>query len=353
MKKKVIIPILVVLALIALIVYTLANNKKKIDEQKKPAETSEIATPVNVKTVTRTLTESKLVKTGNLVPYKEADITSLSSGNLISLNFELGSKLSQGATVAQVDSRSLKLNLEAAELARSKAEKDYNRFKALLEGEAATEVNYLDAKLNFDNASNQIDLIKKQIEDSRIKAPISGQVVSKFKESGEYVNPGTILGHIVDVSKLKVNVMVSENDVYTLKLGQKVKVNTEIYPNVTFEGKVIFISDKGDATHNYQVEVEMINSVKNPLKAGTFAYVDFSKQSEEQLLIIPRSALVESLKNPYVYVIQDSKAVARKIQIGKEIGDGIVVLEGLSEGDQVITSGQVNITEGSLVRGLE
>src|SRR5690606_24974455 len=95
--------------------------------------------------------ENTLLKTGNLVPYREADITALSSGNLISVGFSLGSHVAQGATVAEVDSRTLKLNLEAAELTKAKAEKDYNRFKALLEGEAATEVNYLDAKLNYDN----------------------------------------------------------------------------------------------------------------------------------------------------------------------------------------------------------
>lgn len=351
MKKRIII-IGVIVVLIAAIAIKLASNKKTIDDKKKPVLESKVSIPVNTVIVGLQDVNNQLVKTGNLVPFKEADIMAISSGKLVSVNFNLGSMVSQGAVVAQVDNRTLQLNLQQAKLAKDKSDKDFKRYKALLEGEAATEVNFQDAKLSSENAGNQIELIQKQMADNNIKSPVNGQVVSKLKEAGEFVNPGTVLGHVVDVSQLKVNVLVGEKDAYTLQPGQKVTVTTDIYPGVTFEGKITFISSQGDATHNYQVEIILQNNGQHKLKAGTFVYADFARESQQKLMIIPRSSLVESLKNPFVYVIENGKAVVRKITVGREFGDYIEILSGLKEQDQVITAGQVNIKEGALVKGI-
>jgi RND family efflux transporter MFP subunit len=351
MKKRIII-IGVVVVLAAAIAIKLGANKKKIDERNKPVLNTNVAIPVTAMTVGLQHVNDQLVKTGTLVPFKEADIMAISSGKLVAVNFELGSRVSEGAVIAQVDSRGQQLQLEAAQLQKSKSEKDYKRYKTLLEGEATTELTVQDTKLGLDNAVNQIEQLQKQISDNRIKAPVSGQVVSKLKEAGEFVNPGTVLGHIVDVSRLKVNVMVSERDVYTLKPGQTVKVTTDIYPGISFDSKITFISSQGDATHNYQVELQLANRSDYPLKAGTFVSADFARDSKEQKLLIPRSALVESLKNPYVYLAENNKAVIRKITVGREYGDLVEVLDGLNTGDVVITAGQVNIKEGSGIKAI-
>lgn len=348
MKKRVLL-IGVIVLILAAIIFRLASNKKTIEAKKTPAVTEAVAIPVNVEVVAEGPVESALVKTGTLIPYKEADIMAVSAGKLTAVNFELGSRLGSGAVVATVDNRSLQLQLEAASLAQQKSEKDFKRYQALLEGEATTEVTFQDAKLNAENALNQMEQIRKQIADNRIKAPISGQVVSKMVESGEFVSPGTVLGHMVDVSRLKVQVRVAEQDVYQLKTGQEVQIRTDIYPGKVFKGKVSFISSKGDATHNYPVEIEMHNPGDTPLKAGTFAYVDFSRESSEHALIIPRTALVASIKNPYVYVVKDGKALVRKIQVGREVGSGIVVLDGLDAGETIVTSGQINLSDGASV----
>lgn len=351
MQKRIIL-ISVIVLILAAIGFKLAGNKKVIEEKKKPVLEANVAIPVNVTEVSFQEVNDKLVKSGNLIPYREADIMAITSGKLISVAFNLGSHIAEGSVVARVDNRGLQLNLEAAQLAKAKADKDLKRFTALLEGEATTEVTQQDAKLQFDNSVNQIELIQKQMADNNIKAPVSGQVVSKLKEPGEYVGPGTVLGHVVDVSRLKVNVMVSEQDAYTLKVGQQVTVSTDIYPGVAFTGKVSFISAQADGAHNYPIEIELVNRKDHPLKAGTFVYADFARNSQQKLLLVPRTALIESLKNPMVYVVQDNKAVVRKITVGRDIGNNIEVLDGLNEGEQVIVSGLVNIKEGSLVKAI-
>lgn len=349
MKKKLWIAV-AALVLISLIVVKLAGNKRKIEEKKAVSVDASIEVPVNITAAKLEKIQGNLVKTGTLIPFSEANITASASGNLQSVTFDLGSNVQNGQVIAQTDNTLLNLKLEAALLQQQKLQRDYNRYSKLLAGEATTETNLQDIKYNLDNATNQIGQIKKQIADNLIKAPISGQVTEKKVEAGEFVNPGTVLGKVVNVSKLKVDVQVSENDAYTITLGQKVTITTDLYADKTFDGKVIFVSQQGDAAHNYQVQIELPNSSSHPLKAGTFVYADFIHQGAGQVLQIPRSALVESMKNPYVYVVQNGKATVRKLTIGKDLGANIEVIAGLKNGEQVIVNGQINLAEGTPVR---
>lgn len=349
MIRKIFIGLVIVL-LLGAIVYRLATTKKDIDKKAALQPVTDLQIPVNVYAVIKSNYNDSLIKIGTLIPFKEADINAVSGGKLVSVDFSLGSMVSSGETVANIDNKQLQLNLQQAILNRDKADKDVKRNDTLLMGNATTLQEVQNTKLNYDQTINQIQVLNKQIADNQIKAPISGQVVTKLKEAGEYVAIGTSLGHIVDMSSLKVDVLVNEADVYSLKTGQEVKVTTEIYPGTVFRGHINFISDKGDATHNYQVEITLQNSSTHPLKAGTFAYVNFERKSSAAAILIPRSCLLEGMQTPKVYVVENGKAVTKNIVTGGETGDMIEVRDGLNIGDQVITSGQINLKEGTLVK---
>jgi RND family efflux transporter MFP subunit len=173
--------------------------------------------------------------------------------------------------------------------------------------------------------------------------------VRKNLEEGEFVNPGTPIGTIVDVSHLKATVQVSEKDVYKLSKGMAVTLRSDIYPTKVFKGVIRYISPKGDESHNYPVEITVSNENQAALKAGSFVRVAFSLKGSSTALQIPKVALAEGLKNPYVYVISGNKAVVKKLVLGREIGENVEVLSGLTEGEEVISSGQINLTEGSPV----
>lgn len=349
MKKITLISIVAII--VVLITWRLVAVKGKMDEAKETStHTTDLAIPVNVYKAKDEALSSSLSKTGKLIPYKEADITALTAGKVVNVNFALGNMVSAGATVAKVDSRTLELNLNQAKLSKNKAEVDYNRFKRLLEGEATTESTFQDIKLNYENTQNQIALLEKQIADTRIKAPISGQVVSKNIEPGEFVSTGMTIGKIVDLSRLKVRVMVGETSVYDLKMNQAVTVTTDIYQDVVYHGKITFISGQGDAAFNYEVEITLENNKKaNPLKAGTYAYVDFNQSADIKGITIPRTALVESLQNPFVYVVKNNVLEKRNITIEKDLGSKLLIKNGLQAGEEVVTSGLVNVREGSKV----
>ncbi|HXH19901.1 MAG TPA: efflux RND transporter periplasmic adaptor subunit [Chitinophagales bacterium] len=352
MKK--IIWITAVILIIGLMALKLAINKKELNKRKNPVtQNKELPVAVAIATAKIIPVNLSLVKTGTLLPYQEVDITSSAQGKLENVQFELGSKVHKGQLLAQVDYQLKQLALEQMLITIEKLEKDSARFQELLAGNAATEMQVNEIKFNLQNAKNQARQIKKQIADATITAPISGVIVRKNFEAGEFVNPGFNLGLIVDVSRMKVQVQVGETEVYRVKEGQEVKVTSEVLPGKSFSGKVTYVSPKGDDTHNYLVEITLPNDPGNSLKAGTFVYVDFSSETEENVLQIPRNALVESIRNPYVYVVEDSVAKLRAITVGRELGENIEVLHGLKENETVVVSGQINLRDNALIKVVE
>ncbi|WP_420150464.1 efflux RND transporter periplasmic adaptor subunit [Spirosoma sp.] len=348
MKKTTLIIITSAMVLVALIGFRLASNKEKIDAQNKPVVNTNVSIPVTTTQVEEGAVSQQLVKTGNLIPFREANITATTAGKVTRVNFNLGTQVSQGQTLVELDNQLKELSLQATQLNIDKLKKDVTRYNTLLAGNATTEIQVNDTKFNYENAVNQAEQIKKQIQDANVKAPISGQIVQKGIEPGVYITVGSTLGKVLDVARLKVNVLVNESDVYQLRKGQSVKVTADVFPGRTFNGQISYIAPQGTDEHNYPVEIT-INSAGG-LKAGTFVNVDFSQKSNQKALQIPRIALVESIKNPYVYVVENNVARQRKISVGRDFGDTIEVLGGLSAGDVVVTTGQLNLSEGKNVQ---
>ncbi len=349
-NRKIFIFAIISFVLLALIVWRLMDNKKHLDAEKaKTMNVKEVQVPVNFIVAGFQNIDDELIKTGTLIPYREADINAISGGKLVGVNFQLGSYVRQGQTLARIDNESMNLNMRQAQLERDRAAKDVQRFTVLVEGNAATQMNLDDAKLRLDNANAQLNILRRQSTDNAIKAPISGEVTLKNSEQGEFVGPGSVLGHVVDVSRLKASVMVNESEVYSLREGTRVKVTTDVYPGVEYDGVITYISKSGDAAHNYQVEVTISNSGANPLKAGTFVSVNFTRPLERALLLVPRSAFIDGLKQPKIYIVRDSLAILQQVTIGQDLGQQVEVVSGLNEGDKVIVNGQINLSDSTKV----
>ena len=349
-NRKILIFAIISAIALALIVWRLAANKKYLDAEKaKTVNVKEVLIPVNYVIASFQNIDNELIKTGTLIPYREADINAISGGKLVGVNFQLGSYVRQGQTLARIDNESMNLNMRQAQLERDRAAKDVQRFTILVEGNAATQMNLDDAKLRLDNANAQLNILRRQSADNAIKAPISGEITLKNSEQGEFVAPGSVLGHIVDVSRLKASVMVNESEVYSLRGGSRVKVTTDVYPGVEYDGVITYISKSGDAAHNYQVEVTLSNSGANPLKARTFVSVNFTRPLERAFLLVPRSAFIDGLKQPKIYIVRDSLAILQQVSIGQDLGQQIEVVSGLNEGDKVIVNGQINLSDSTKV----
>lgn len=348
MKKKSIIISLIVVCIFGAMFYTLANNKKEI-ESRKEVSVSDARVAVTAEAASMRAIANQLRFTGAAEPCKEVTVASEAAGKITSVNFKIGDYVSKGTIIAKVDDTYKQLAYENAQLNYAKFKEDFDRYKVLREGNAVTEVQFRDIRIGFENANIQLKNAEKQLEDTNIRAPFSGYITSKHTEEGAFVGTGTPIAGIADISQLKVALSVSESDVYNLRTGQEVTVNTDVYPNVDFKAKISNVSSRGSNTHTYPVEIIISNSSANPLKAGTYVNVTVAMGSEEKKLMIPRDAIISSIKDPSVYITDGETVRLAKIQTGRDYNSYLEVIDGLNTGDHVITAGQINLMDGAKV----
>jgi len=346
--KKIII-IVVALAILALIIFRLSFNYKKINASK-DVSTDLAYVSVNVFPVSKMAMSNSLQLTGYMDAYSEIDIAAEAQGTIVSLNAELGQEKSKGSIIATIDDKLKNLAVQKAQNLKVKLEKDLERNKNLYNGGSLTEQQLDDAQNSCNDAVIQFEQAEKELTNATIKSPISGVITKKQVEEGEYINIGSTIVTIVDISRLKIKLNVSEVNVYQLKFNNKATITTDVYPGVAFEGNISFISSQGDDSHNYPVEIVISNSSKYPLKSGTFANVLINLPDAAEAFYIPRESLLGSITEASVYVAENNKAILKKIVVGSGNDKYIKVISGLKEGEEVIVNGQINLSENKAIK---
>ncbi len=333
--------------ILIIIVAILFHNRAKIKAETKNQTLDSF--PVNVAAVTKKSITTHLDLVGNITAYNDVPIVSEAQGKVTKVLANVGDYKPAGSVLIQIDDELTSAALKAAKVNLEKSKKDYERFQQLYKDKSATDSQLEGAKLAYQTANDQYVIAQKQDNDTRVTTPISGIVTSRTADFGDYVFSKTVVADVVDISKLKININVDEHDVFNLKVGDKVDVTTDIYPGVVFPGVIRTISAKGDAAHTYPVEVDLLNSKEHPLKAGMFARVTFTSHTNDNSIVIPRTALVGSVKQAQVYVVENGISKLKNIVIGKTYNDYLEVLNGLNEGDTIVINGQNNLQDGSKV----
>ena len=292
------------------------------------------------------IVKEKISIVGTITADKDVAVVSEAQGKVLSVNFKVGDRVVQNSVIAKLDDELLRANFIASEAAYNKLKKDLEIFEKLLKDNSTSTTQYEAVKLQFKNAEAGYIVAKRRLNDASIKSPISGIITSKNIQTGEMVNPGMPVANVVDISHLKIKFNLSEKNAFRIKKGEAVSVTSDVYPGAEFKGKVESISDKGDKVHNYPVEVTLDNTREHPLKAGMFGKVSFNNINEDSVIMIPREAIVLSVKNPQVYVVSNGVAKLRDVVVGEDSGLKIRVLSGLSEGESVVVSGVNNLKDG-------
>jgi len=349
--KRIISIILIVMALVA-VVLVLKKNHEKINKPKVKTAISNLVS-VSVTEVKEKTSTHNLHLTGTLMPVTEVNIAAQTQGQITSLSVELGQNKAKGSLIATIDNHLKQLAVKSATVSSNKLKRDLERFENLFKGGSVTEQQVDDIRNAYESAKIQLEQAQKQLEDATIIAPIGGVITTKQVEKGSFVNIGSPIATIVDISRLKIKINVSESNVYQLKKGDVTKITSDIYPEQSFSGQISYIGEKGDDTHNYPVEIVMPNSGKYRLKAGTFVDAEITIPGQILSLYIPRAALQGSSQDARVFVIENDKAILRKIVVGSGNDQDLEVLSGLRKGEKVVTTGQINLSDGKNVRIVE
>jgi RND family efflux transporter MFP subunit len=182
-----------------------------------------------------------------------------------------------------------------------------------------------------------------------VTAPFSGIITEKMVEKGSVINTGAPIARLTDISSLKLVVEIPENSVNQFRVGQSLPIETDVYPDARFTGRITMIAAQGDAAHNYPIEITVPNSAKTMLRAGMYGSIASTNKLKASTLAVPRQAIMGSSKQPQIYVVENGKAMLKSVEIGATTNDYYEITKGLNVGDQVITSGQINLQNGTLV----
>jgi RND family efflux transporter MFP subunit len=359
MRKKPIIrtlvTIVIVIGVVGLIGWVLTNNKKK--NEAKTAVVAETGTgdvAVRVSQVAKEAVATDFGANGNFQPAQQMNFAAENSGRVTRVFVDEGSYVRVGQTLAVIETDVLNIDLESAQAAYQNAARDRQRYENAYKTGGVTQQQLDQARLAVENAEARVKQARVRVGDANIRSSINGIVNKRYIEPGAVVNPGTQLFELVNVSRLKLAVTVNETQVANLKLGDKVNVKASVFPDLNFGGTVTFIAPKADASLNFPVEIEIASNPGNKLKAGMYGTALFNMENAAPVITVPRSAFVGSVSSNQIFIVDKGNiARLRNVVAGRVLGDKVEILQGLNEGETVITSGQINLTDGSKVAPLK
>lgn len=359
MRKKKIIRIAITISILAgvfaLIGSVLANNKKKNAE--KTAVVSQVASgkvAVRISTVEKHSAALDFSANGNFEPARELNFASENSGRVINVLAKEGDYVRKGQTLAIIKADVLTIDVETAEAAYQNALRDKQRYENAFATGGVTQQQLDQAKLALENAQARLAQAKIRVSDANIKASINAIVNKRYIEPGAVVSPGTQLFELVDVSRLKLAITVNESQVASLKKGDKVNIRASVFPDKNYNGTITFIAAKANASLNFPVEIQIDSNPGNQLKAGMYGTAIFNLKNTNPVITIPRTAFVGSVSTNEVFVAEnDSTARLRRVIAGRVTGEKVEILQGLAEGEVIITSGQINLADGSMISAIK
>jgi len=184
-----------------------------------------------------------------------------------------------------------------------------------------------------------------EYEEAYITAPISGNVANIMVNNGSMVTPQSPVAMVVEFSRVEVVFNMSENAMNCISKGGKVRIMVDAAPETQFNGTVSEISPVIDPLTRTVAAKAVVNNPKKILKPGMTARITLNLGSRENVLIIPRDALLDG----YLFVVGDSSAERRDVTIGL-VGDKFVeILAGIKEGEQVVVVGQQRLAGGEKI----
>lgn len=348
--KKTLIYIVIAAVLVGLAAYKIVDNKKQ-----QTATVQEVAKQVdkinvNVETVKFDHIDTDYTANGTFLPKAETNLSSEISGKVVSVLVKEGSRVGAGQVVATIKKDAIEVDMSQAQNNLQNAIIDNQRYENAFKTGGVTKQQLDNSRLQLKNAQAAVRAQSVRVNNAAVRAGISGTINKRMVEPGAVVSPGTPMFEIVNINSLKLSVLVDESQVGKIQLGQQVAINVNVLPEDSFSGRITFIAPKSDASLNFPVEIEVQN--RGNLKAGMYATAIFQTNNgaeTQNMLTVPATAFVNGVSSGQIFVAQNGVAKLIKVTPGKVYGDKVQILNGLKNGDQVITSGQINLDNGSKI----
>jgi len=337
--------------------------------------------PLSVKAATATMqsssqTDALLTASGYVVAQRKAAVASKATGRLVYLGVVEGDKVKKGQIIARLEDSDVqaqldeaKANLELSQVTLADAKWNYERNQKLLKSGSITESTFENSETQYKKAQASVDVAKANVESAEVaventivRAPFDGTVLTKNADVGEIVAPmagsintrGTVVT-IADMSSLQVEADVSESNIEKVKPDQDCQITLDAYPDIQYEGyvaKIVPTADRAKATVTVKVAFRKYDGRVLPEMSAKVLFMKNSKTNangindDRPTLLVPSTAVVTRENHRVVFKIRDDKAVETPIALGKSLGSYVEVKSGLMDGDQVIDSPSDQVKDG-------
>ncbi|MFY0600847.1 MAG: efflux RND transporter periplasmic adaptor subunit [Cyclobacteriaceae bacterium] len=281
------------------------------------------------------------------------------AGILVKVHVKDGQEVKKGQILATIDDGGMKSQLLQMETQMALSKTTYERQDRLWKQKIGSEIQYLQAKSNYEAQQNAVDQMKSQLSKFKITAPFSGVIDDVIKEQGTVVapaGPGSEVFRIINLSDMYLEVPVPESHISTITKGKSVTVYFPVL-NQTIQSKVRrtgnFINPNN---RSFIVEIAVPNKDRL-IKPNMTAKVLINDYLSEEAILIPQSIISENAQGEqYAFVISKvgadniGKAVKKIITTGQTQGDNVEVLSGITSGVSIIQEGARSVKDGQEVK---
>ncbi|MBU7006000.1 efflux RND transporter periplasmic adaptor subunit [Phosphitispora fastidiosa] len=378
-QRKVKIALIAAVGLIILAIAWGAMSKNKDVS----ATQDEEVTPVKIVKAAKGELVSTLKISGKVAASKEVTIVPKVGGKVTDVKVKEGQKVKRGDLLIALDDADIRAQIRVTEaslemskagqqtavIAYQEAQANLERMKALFAEGAISKSQLETAENNFARAAAsytpdaggtqtaaqikqaqaQLEAARINLQNTRITAPIDGTVAAKNIEPGEMAGPGSPVLTIADMDQMVVEGNLAESEVNFAKVGDEVKVYVTAADEEPFQGYIESVSPIADpVTKAYSIKVWLENG-SLLLKGGMAAEIYMTAEARDEVLVLPREALLDQGDRQVVYVVDGDKARERVVTLGLTTDEMAEIVSGLKAGEQVVISGQQFLIDGTKV----
>jgi multidrug efflux system membrane fusion protein len=315
-------------------------------------------TSVSIAVAKTEVVPNLLTAVGGLAAVHQVNVTSDVSGRITDILFKPGAHVKADAPLVQLFDGPEQGDLASFKAQAVGAQAALDRAKQLASRQFGPQSTVDATQATYDQAMAGIAKTEALISQKLVRAPFEGELGVRMVEVGQFLNAGTTIVSLTDLSELYANFTVTEKDSGELKVGQVVRITVDAYPGRTFQGKITTIEPQIMAdTRNIKVQATIANP-DHILKPGMFATTTVVLPDKPPVITVPETAVDYTLYGDSVFLLTEKKeadgktsltAVRTFVQAGNRIDGRAEIVKGLKEGDRVVAVGQLKLQSGAAV----